>query len=155
MRKRRTSLEARLRVTLSFSAHSTGSLALVTSTARGSAAAGGVANSAARVSTAAASATLLPLPACGERVGVRGGPKDGRSFVLPLTLTLSPLRSGEREHGRCRQSAVQHTVDVTGVGLVRQACDVGGHLVPGGPASEREPLALAQRHVEAVAPERG
>ena len=35
MRKRRTSLDARLIVTLSFSAHSTGSLAFVTSTAMG------------------------------------------------------------------------------------------------------------------------
>ena len=34
MRNRRTSFEARLTVTLSFSAHSTGSLAFVTSTAR-------------------------------------------------------------------------------------------------------------------------
>jgi hypothetical protein len=31
-----------------------------------------------------------PLPACGERVGV------------PLTLTLFPLKSGERRHGRSR-----------------------------------------------------
>ena len=40
-------------------------------------------------------ACILPLPACGERVGVRG-----RSLLwhvwLPLTLTLSPLKNGER-----------------------------------------------------------
>src|SRR5581483_6614752 len=111
MRKRRTSLEARLRVTLSFSAHSTGSLALVTSTARGSAAAGGVAISAARVSTAAASATHLPLPALRGEVRGEGQRLAARPSVwLPLTLTLSPLKSGERERGRRRQSAVKDTV---------------------------------------------
>ena len=44
---------------------------------------------------------LLPLPVAhlsgyGERVGVRGG-NMRRSQQLPLTLTLSPLRGGERE----------------------------------------------------------
>jgi hypothetical protein len=44
--------------------------------------------------------THLPLPACGERVGVRGSNKlQGRRKILPLTLTLSPCRKrhGERE----------------------------------------------------------
>ena len=41
----------------------------------------------------------LPLTACGERVGVRGSHKR-RSKLLPLTLTLSPRKSGER--GRLR-----------------------------------------------------
>jgi hypothetical protein len=39
----------------------------------------------------------LPLPACGERVGVRGGTKLALRLFPPLTLTLSPLKSGERE----------------------------------------------------------
>jgi hypothetical protein len=48
----------------------------------------------------------LPLPVCvmpkacfqhDERVGVRGsGRLQGRRMWLPLTLTLSPLKSGER-----------------------------------------------------------
>ena len=43
----------------------------------------------------------LPLPACGERVGVRGSSLHlRRRMLLPLTLTLSPLKSGER--GDCR-----------------------------------------------------
>ena len=42
-------------------------------------------------------AAILPLPACGERVGVRGGHKCWhRSELPPLTLTLSPLKNGER-----------------------------------------------------------
>ena len=49
----------------------------------------------------------LPLPACGERVGVRGRQRFVRGchtrqchhWFLPLTLTLSPCRKrhGERE----------------------------------------------------------
>ena len=39
----------------------------------------------------------LPLPACGERVGVRGSTKLGQRWLPPLTLTLSPLKGGERE----------------------------------------------------------
>jgi hypothetical protein len=43
---------------------------------------------------------LPPLPIIfdGERVGVRGS-YERRSKVLPLTLTLSPRKSGERERG--------------------------------------------------------
>jgi hypothetical protein len=36
-------------------------------------------------------AATLPLPACGERVGVRGGNRR-RSKRPPLTLTLSPSK---------------------------------------------------------------
>ena len=53
---------------------------------------------------APASDVSLPLPACGERVGVRGS-RRRRSNGLPLTLTLSPLKSGERE--LAAQSAMQ------------------------------------------------
>ena len=43
-------------------------------------------------------ATRLPLPVYGERVGVRGsGMLQRRRKLLPLTLTLSPRKSGERE----------------------------------------------------------
>jgi hypothetical protein len=46
-----------------------------------------------RTITARLGAELLPLPACGERVGVRGsGTFQAQRKVLPLTLTLSPLR---------------------------------------------------------------
>jgi hypothetical protein len=46
-------------------------------------------------------AHILPLPAGGERVGVRGSDTlDGLCKQLPLTQTLSPRRGGEREHGR-------------------------------------------------------
>jgi hypothetical protein len=46
-------------------------------------------------------ARILPLPAGGERVGVRGSDTlDGRRKRPPLTLALSPQRGGEREHGR-------------------------------------------------------
>jgi hypothetical protein len=40
----------------------------------------------------------FPLPACGERAGVRGG-GNHRFLWPPLTPTLSPFRSahGERE----------------------------------------------------------
>ncbi len=38
---------------------------------------------------------LLPLPVYGERVGVRGNHERPRK-LLPLTLTLSPRKSGER-----------------------------------------------------------
>ncbi len=41
------------------------------------------------------SAAASPLPACGERVGVRGSNKR-RSVGLPLTLALSPWKNGER-----------------------------------------------------------
>ena len=45
-------------------------------------------------------ATRLPLPVYGERVGVRGsGMLQRRRKLLPLTLTLSPRKSGERETG--------------------------------------------------------
>ena len=44
---------------------------------------------------------LLPLPACGERVGVRCGDiLQRRSKRPPLTLALSPLKCGERGFGR-------------------------------------------------------
>jgi hypothetical protein len=43
---------------------------------------------------------ILPLPACGERDGVRGSNRCP-SKRLPLTLALSPRRGGERECGRC------------------------------------------------------
>ena len=46
-------------------------------------------------------ATRLPLPACGERVGVRGsGMLQRRRMLLPLTLALSPRKSGERRTDR-------------------------------------------------------
>ena len=44
-----------------------------------------------------ASPTSPPAPQRGERVGVRGGHKRGRSNLLPLTPTLSPRKCRERE----------------------------------------------------------
>jgi hypothetical protein len=41
--------------------------------------------------------TELPLPACGERVGVRGSTRLDLNSLPPLTLALSPPKSGERE----------------------------------------------------------
>jgi hypothetical protein len=46
-------------------------------------------------------AMMLPLPASGERVGM-GGSSERPSKQLPLTLTLSPRRGGERGSARER-----------------------------------------------------
>jgi len=51
-----------------------------------------------RTATRTASGPLLPLSASGERVGVRRSRRRW-SKLLPLTLTLSPRRSGERGPG--------------------------------------------------------
>src|SRR5215510_11781031 len=122
MRKLLTAAEAKVRVTLSFSAHSTGSLRFPTSTATGSASAPTATRAWAKSTAAAAPAARKraahPLPRCGRR------------------------------------SALAHTIDIPGIGLVRQLSDVGGHFGPGQPALERQPLAFAEGKIEPPAAER-
>jgi hypothetical protein len=60
---------------------------------------------------------------------VRGSHKRQRwSKLLPLTLTLSPRKSGERGFERNSRLALKNTINVPGIGLVRKARNVRRHL---------------------------
>src|SRR5262245_29514429 len=136
MRKPRTAGEVRFKVTLSFSAHSTGWLALLTSTASGSAGAGAL-RAAPASPTVSASTARRPLPARSLRLRCR-----------PMTATLE---AGPRRTGR---SSVEHTIDIPGVGSVGQRGNVGRHLGRAQPAIKREALAFPKRDIAAVAAKR-
>ena len=77
-----------------------------------------------------------------------------RSATDLQTPTRPPARKGDGS-ARSARLTLQNTIDVPGVGVVRQGGDVGGHVGFGDPAVEGQALAFAQRHVEAVGPERG
>src|SRR5262245_40809611 len=158
MRNRRTSLEAKLTVTLSFSAHSTGSLAFVTSTARGSATASGLASIRSEMIAANAAQTHLPLVGRGWGWGESRQPM----FCNPPLPNPPPRRVEDapparwgRESGCRVWLALQDTIDVPRVGGVRQGGEVGGHVGLADPVIEGQGLAFAERYVERVVPERG
>src|SRR5262245_27948856 len=134
MRKLRTALDVRFKVTLSFSAHSTGSLALAISTASGSAGASSAGSTRPASPTASAPAARRRRPPCAHarrKMAAPGEPWDWAKGRL----------------------AIEHTIDIPGVGLMRQRGDVGSHLGRAQPALKRQALAFPQGDIAAVAPE--
>ena len=116
MRKRRTSGEIALMVTLSFSAQATCSDSFLTSTATSPAA-----------------------------------------WAVPDASSASGRSRARRRADNVVVigSASQKGVDIARVRLVRQLADIAGHRRAGNRLGEDQGLALAQRDIEAIGPERG
>src|SRR5215204_4713135 len=158
MRKRRTSAEARLIVTLSFSAHATGSLAFVTSTARSAAEAAKGKASASRTTArriAVRSSHALILEARAEGEPRRTHSADAAS--TGCVLRGSSLRSSHLSMRRycVRQLGVQHGIHIPRIGFMGKGDEVRRHLLARKPASEGQSLRLTECDVEAVGAERG
>src|SRR5262245_26931345 len=134
MRKLRTALEVRFKVMLSFSAHSTGSLALCTSTATGS-------------------AHATPNGSQVRRNTSATAPTHPWRCAAAARARNRPAASGRCQTGLWR-SILQHTIDIPGIGIVCQRGDVLGHLGSAEPSIERQSLAFPERNIETIATKR-
>src|SRR5262245_21996733 len=77
-----------------------------------------------------------------QKAGTQRHPR--RLWVPDISLT--------RNSGMKVLLALQNTVDVPGVGGVRQCCDMRSHVSLGNPAIEGKRLAFAECHIELIRP---